>query len=400
MNNIFLLLSSRALSKFGYSFYFAALPLYILSLTNNLASTGLIFSLSSIPGIVVIPLLGVKIDKCNHKSSILICDVLIVCFYIIAFILISQNKSFLAFVFSMVCISLLYNISEISSKLVFSELIPLKKIENYNGIKSFTDNTISVLAPVLGALTLSLLNFLAVIIVTVLVYVTSIMFIAFICYKQQLNHTRSSSWLPDFLMGINYIQKHKKILSIFILVASLNFFVANSDEIINPGILIQKYSFPEVINGLSSSISIIGNLLAGLFIFKTKRNLQDKIPHFIIANSVLMISIGLFSLIMIRFPLAYLITFLLLEFSIGFVTACVNIPLISYFQVAIPIEYQGRVFSLLTFFSSVLLPVGISYTGLLASFFGADIAYIANNICVICVVIISIKSNTKHHHAI
>ena len=350
MNNIFLLLSSRALSKFGYSFYFAALPLYILSLTNNLASTGLIFSLSSIPGIVVIPLLGVKIDKCNHKSSILICDVLIVCFYIIAFILISQNKSFLAFVFSMVCISLLYNISEISSKLVFSELIPLKKIENYNGIKSFTDNTISVLAPVLGALTLSLLNFLAVIIVTVLVYVTSIMFIAFICYKQQLNHTRSSSWLPDFLMGINYIQKHKKILSIFILVASLNFFVANSDEIINPGILIQKYSFPEVINGLSSSISIIGNLLAGLFIFKTKRNLQDKIPHFIIANSVLMISIGLFSLIMIRFPLTYLITFLLLEFSIGFVTACVNIPLISYFQVAIPIEYQGRVFSLLTFF--------------------------------------------------
>ena len=128
--------------------------------------------------------------------------------------------------------------------------------------------------------------------------------------------------------------------------------------------------------------------------------MQDKIPHFIIANSVLMISIGLFFFFFIRFPLAYLITFLLLEFSIGFVTACVNIPLISYFQVAIPIEYQGRVFSLLTFFSSVLLPVGISYTGLLASFFGADIAYIANNICVICVVIISIKSNTKHHNAI
>ena len=97
-----------------------------------------------------------------------------------------------------------------------------------------------------------------------------------------------------------------------------------------------------------------------------------------IFNSVLMLRLGVLSLLFMIYVVLY--------FMIGIITTCVNVPLSSYFQVQVPIEYQGRFFALLTVASGLLIPLGISYTGLLAEMVGADIAYIINNLCVIVIV--------------
>lgn len=45
-------------------------------------------------------------------------------------------------------------------------------------------------------------------------------------------------------------------------------------------------------------------------------------------------------------------------------------------------------FALLSFSSSLLIPLGITYAGFLASLVGADLACIINNLCVIAIVLL------------
>ena len=47
-----------------------------------------------------------------------------------------------------------------------------------------------------------------------------------------------------------------------------------------------------------------------------------------------------------------------------------------------------QLFALLSFSSSLLIPLGITYTGFLASVVEPDLAYIINNLCVIAIVLL------------
>ena len=68
------------------------------------------------------------------------------------------------------------------------------------------------------------------------------------------------------------------------------------------------------------------------------------------------------------------------------ITTFVNVPLISSFQKNIKIEYQSRFFSILSFFSGGLIPLGVLYAGYLSSCIGADVTYMINNVAIIIIV--------------
>ncbi|MDE5746000.1 MAG: MFS transporter, partial [Acetatifactor sp.] len=150
--NIMLLLLGRTVSRFGSAFYLIALPLYILQMTGNLAKTGLFFSLSSLPALVVTPFLGVFVEKVNRKHLLVTCDLLTAALYTLL-LLPLETETFLPLLFVVtVLINVLSNTFEIGSKLMFSELTTPETIEKYNGIKSFADNAAAVIAPALGTI--------------------------------------------------------------------------------------------------------------------------------------------------------------------------------------------------------------------------------------------------------
>ena len=78
------------------------------------------------------------------------------------------------------------------------------------------------------------------------------------------------------------------------------------------------------------------------------------------------------------------------------ITTFVNVPLISSFQKNVEIKYQSRFFSLLSFFSGGLIPLGVLYAGYLSSYIGADITYIINNVAIILIVFIVFRKNKKY----
>ncbi|MDE7282053.1 MAG: MFS transporter [Lachnospiraceae bacterium] len=388
--NIILLLLGRTVSRFGSAFYLIALPLHILQLTGSLAQTGVFFSLSSLPALIVTPFLGVIVEKVNRKHLLISCDLLTSVLYALL-LLPMAAEWFMPMLFAVtIFVNILSNAFEIGSKLMFSELTTSDSIEKYNGIKSFSDNAVSVIAPALGTVAFGLWGFRMVVLVVTAGYALSAFQECFILYqKPEQKQPQQENWFIRFWDGVRYVAGQKDVLALFLLVMTLNFFVANGEEIINPGILIHKYGISETLFGMTSSAAVIGTLAAGLFIFKNKWvNLRKNLKNLFLINSALMLLIGVASLLMTAIPMAYFALFLILEFLLGVITSCINVPLMSSLQTRVPIEYQGRFFALLSFCSSLLIPLGITYTGFLASAMGADWAYIINNLCVIFIVLL------------
>ena len=348
----------------------------------------------SIPNIIFMPFLGVIVEKVNRKKAMIFCDFFTSFIYISLFIIAySEKMQILILLIASMITNVLSSSFEISTKVIFTEINSIDTIERFNGIKSFCDNCSALIGPVIGTILFTTYGFKIIILIVSTSYCISAIVECFISYQpscvQKQNQDKKLKLGGKLLGGLHFIAKNPNILSLFILVMALNFFVANNDEIINPGILIQKYKISTQLFGFTSTSMIIGTLVAGLLIFKNKKyNLIRHIRILFILNSLIMIMIGLFSLLLFgKTIMGYFYIFLILQFTIGFITTCINIPLSSYFQISVPFEFLGRFFSLLSFSSSLLIPLGISYTGLLASRVGADWAYIVNNSCVIIVVI-------------
>ena len=394
-SNIKLLLLGRAVSLFGSTIYLIVLPLYILNTTKNLKTTGIFFAAVNFPTIIVSIFIGTIIEKFNKKNIILICDFLTSMLYFILFLYL-KNFNSLSFLF---LISLLINIVskffEIASKVLFSEINSPETLEKYNGLQSFMENTIIIVGPVIGTYLFVTFDFNLILIIVSLGYFLSFLQELFIKYEKNLNLSiEKTNFLEDFKEGISYIGSNKIILNFFILVMFLNFFIANNDEIINPGILIKKYGVSEKLFGFSATSYGAGSVFAGIFIFYNKKiRFLKKLKSLFILNSSLMCLLGLLSIILFKYNhYIYFTTFIFFQFLIGMITTFVNVPLISSFQKNVEIKYQSRFFSILSFFSGGLIPLGVLYAGYLSSYIGADITYIINNLAIITIVCLVFKN--------
>ena len=394
-SNIKLLLLGRAVSLFGSTIYLIVLPLYILNTTKNLKTTGIFFAAVNFPTIIVSIFIGTIIEKFNKKNIILICDFLTSMLYFILF-LYFKNFSSLTFLF---LISLLINIIskffEIASKVLFSEINTVETLEKYNGLQSFMENTIMIVGPVIGTYLFATFDFNLILIIVSLGYFLSFLQELFIKYEKNFDLSiEKTNFLEDFKEGISYIRSNKIILNFFILVMFLNFFIANNDEIINPGILIKKYGISEKLFGFSATSYGAGSVFAGIFIFyNNKFRFLKKLKSLFILNSSLMCLLGLLSIMLFKYNhYIYFTTFIFFQFLIGMITTFVNVPLISSFQKNVEIKYQSRFFSILSFFSGGLIPLGILYAGYLSSYIGADITYIINNLAIIIIVCLVFKN--------
>ena len=388
-SNIKLLLLGRAVSLFGSTIYLLVLPLYILNITNNLKTTGIFFAAVNFPITIISIFIGTIIEKFNKKNIILICDFLTSMLYFILF-LYFKNFSSLTFLF---LISLIINIIskffEIASKVLFSEINTPETLEKYNGLQSFIENTIMIIGPVIGTYLFATFDFNLILIIVSLGYFLSFLQELFIKYEKNLDLSiEKTNFLEDFKEGISYIRSNKIILNFFILVMFLNFFIANNDEIINPGILIRKYEISEKLFGFSATSYGAGSVFAGIFIFYNKKiRFLKKLKSLFILNSSLMCLLGLLSIILFKYNhYIYFTTFIFFQFLIGMITTFVNVPLISSFQKNVEIKYQSRFFSILSFFSGGLIPLGVLYAGYLSSYIGADVTYIIDNIAIIIIV--------------
>ncbi|KRL00925.1 MFS transporter [Liquorilactobacillus capillatus] len=397
-HSIHCLLISRSFSEFGFAMYSITLPLIILRMTHSLSKSGIFFSILAIPVLLITPFTGVLVERVSRKALILICLLINTCvlgIQLAAYL--TDIMRFNLLIFLAIIVAVIISLSDIATRVMFSELVPEKSLEKFNGIKSLIDNLSSFAAPMIGT-TIYAFNGIKFVLTVVLgCLICAIFSLSKLRYCKQLSPKNDKiNFFKDFKDGLTFIRSKKEVLKIAILAMSLNFFISGTDDIINPGILIKKYGISKSLFGLSQTMFILGVIFASWFVSHNKCiNLHKKMPQLFVANGITMILIGLASIFMVLVPQMFFITFLFLESMVGFLTILVNIPLTSYFQSKVPINYQGRFFAFFSFTAQVSIPLGIGLTGVLAQQIGPDYAYIINNLLVICLVYFVFGAN-KH----
>ena len=258
-----LLLAGRTVSRFGSSFYLVALPLYVLERTGSLGASGLFFTLTSLPPLLAVPFLGPLVERAHRKGLLILCD--FGASALCALLLLFPGPPLPFLLAGTMLFHLLSHLFEIASKVLFSELCPPERLSSLNGIKSLLDHGAAVLAPAAGALLFGLCGFRAILLLCALAYGLSALQECFIPYAPRPIQQAEP---PRLRAGIRYLLGRRELFSLFLLVMALNFFVANSEEIIFPGILVELYQFPESRYGLAVSASTAGTLLASLFLIR------------------------------------------------------------------------------------------------------------------------------------
>lgn len=389
--NIILLLAGRMVSQFGFVLYLTALPLHMLKLTNSLAIVGVLLSISSLPAVLITPFLGVWLERVNRKYFMVVCDLLSGLSYVVI-LLGCLTKPMYPIILAIIVavINLIYSVFDIASTMMFSEAANEKSLEKYNSIKSLIENGIAIVGPAVATVIYGLFGFWAISLIAAISYFASAIQECFIKYqKAELQPIGQHRYWRELADGVLYVWNKKNILIICILSMSLNFFLGNAEEVICPGILIHKHQISEELFGLSSSSWILGALIGSAFVLKNKRlNLKENMHIFLILYAQIMIVVAVLSLVMVNHPYGYFLIFLICQLLCSAVITCVNVPLWSYLQTNVEINYQGRFFSIQSFLSNILTPLGIFYTGYLADWFGADLAYLLNSVCIIAIVLI------------
>lgn len=394
--NIYRLLTLRGFSQFGTSMYEIVLPLLVLELTGSLTNVGMFYSVIKLPGILLLPFLGVLVERFSRKKILFFCNLLMFTIFFIQFIFFSMGNIWIALLALLgMMMSISNSVSDIATRVLFTENVPRNQLEKWNGTKSMIDNGALFIAPMLGTFLYGLWHINVVLVIILILYAVALIGIYSLHYQppKTMQEKSSTTVFKEMHEGFLFVKSQKTIFAFFILAMTLNFFVASTEEIINPGILITKYQLPQELFGFSSTFHIIGVILAGFFIARNCQfDFQKNLNKLFIINSLIMIAIGGLSLLLSGFSMyVYFSVFLFMQILLGFFTILINVPLTSYFQANVPLQFQGRFFAFFSFAANLSIPFGISYTGVIANHLGADITYMINNSCVILIVWITYR---------
>ena len=391
MNGYFLI-SARFVNLLGSGIYNICVPLFLLKNTGSVFLTSVFFSIIQLPAVFLLPFIGVWLENKNLKHGLIISNALSIFLFALLNIFL-MNFDF-SFSFLMI-ISFLEKInssvfSVISSSIV-SHIISKEDITKLNGIKSVFDNIAYLLAPAMGAVLYGYLGFNFVIWLNILSYVLAIILSSILTYTSKATVSVEEPFNKRLKNGFKVIGADKQLLTFFILFMILNFLVSPTEEVFAPGIMKSTYNFNDVLYGWTGSAVSAGIIIASIMI--GIRNKGDSMLKFsLYMQSGIMILTGAFSVVFLKHnPNIFYVIYLILCFLSGFFATFVNVPLMSNFQIMVDANYQARFFSILSFFSSLMIPIGTLFAGTMSKVLRTDIAYALNGILMLLVVYVIFK---------
>ena len=178
------LIASRFINCLGSGIYNICIPLYLLANTHSVLTTSIFFSIIQIPAIVLLPFLGVWLEKKNLKHGLMLSNALsVLLFTVLNVFLMTEGFHF----YFLLGISFLEKINHsafhVMSSSIFARLIEKEELVQWNGIHSVFDNIAHLLAPALGAILYAQAGFACAIWLNIVSYVLSIALTALLTYK-------------------------------------------------------------------------------------------------------------------------------------------------------------------------------------------------------------------------
>lgn len=385
---------TQVFSLLGSGLVQFALVWYLTQKTGSATVLAMATFVAVLPNVLVAPFAGALVDRWNRRLVMIFADGAIALFTLVLVILFALNQvqtwHIYVILFARAVGSMFHQPAMQSST---SLMVPEKHLARVAGVNQALSGALTIAAPPLGALLISLLSFYQVVSIDILTAIVAITPLFFISIPQPVRTNKSEKVtfglvLKDLGEGFRFMKAWQGILLLTVMAALLNFFLAPIDTFIP--LLVTQYFKLGVweLSLLTSSFGVgivIGGLLMGVWGgFKRKT----------VTSIVGILGIGMGVLLMAAAPANQFYLAVAGGVFLGIANPIANAPLAAITQSKVPPEMQGRVMGFSGSLCTAMMPLAMLVSAPIVGKLGLHSWYWAAGIitCVMAIVMYFIPS--------
>jgi DHA3 family macrolide efflux protein-like MFS transporter len=323
---------------------------------------------STIPMVILMPVVGVFIDRWNRKLTIAIADflqALITLWLIILFI--SDNAE----IWPVILINGLRGVCQAfhfpTVNAIIPIMIPKDKLSRMNGINYLFTGLINAFGPQIGANLLAFFSISEIMwidIITFLIAITPLILIKIPSISKRECITQPKSYYKDLKQGLKIIKIVPGLLTLFILISAINFLNMPFNTLMPYYVKFIHFG-NEIAYAFVSTLAQLG-IVAGALLASAKKSWKRK--ELVILRGILFGFFGYFLTTIA--PLGNFFIIGIGNLIHASMVPIINTMFLTILQTKVPMKTQGRVFSIVASIAFGITPIGMIISGPLAEIFG------------------------------
>ena len=357
----FTIFTGQAFSLFGSSLVQFALIWYLTQKTGSATVLATASLFAMLPQVLLGPIAGTVVDRGSRRLIMILADATIALFTLLLAYLfwVGKVETWHIFLISAVrSAGGAFHYPAMASST--SLMVPKEQLARVAGANQVLHGLINIVAPPVGALLVAVLpthNILMIDIVTALLGITPLLFIAIPQPKEQHADAPKTSFTQDFVGGFKYMAAWPGLLMLGLMATLLNFLLAPTSAL--TPLLVTKYFGKGALElGSLDSFFGIGMIAGGITLgiwggFK-KRIVTSLVGIFCFSFAILAIAAA---------PADKFWVMVVSMALVGFMLPMANGPIQALFQALVEPNMQGRVMSLINSVAQAMVPLSLIIAG-------------------------------------
>ncbi|WP_312354215.1 MFS transporter [Aminipila sp.] len=346
---------TQSLSALGSAMTNFALVIWSYQQQGSALTTSLLAICSYAPYVLLSIFAGALSDRWNKKVTMLISDSFAALCTVSVLFLLTTGKLEIWHLYLINTLNGLMNtVQQPASDVAISLLVPQKHYQKVSGLRSFSNSLVTILTPVIATAMLSFTSIRIVILFDLITFATA--FVSLLCFIKIPNVTDQDSARCEMILqsaksGLRYLKNNRGILDLILFLAVINF-TASIFNAALPAMILSRAGGGELALGIVNTVTGLATLLGSILVAVLP---PPKSRVRVICNSLL------FSMSTENFILAFGRSTPV--WCLGAILGWIFIPIMSanmdvLFRTKIPIEMQGRVYSVRNTFQFFTIPLG------------------------------------------
>jgi DHA3 family macrolide efflux protein-like MFS transporter len=380
----FTIWAGQALSLLGSQLVGFALIWWLTKTTGSATVLAAASLVGLLPQVILGPLVGTLVDRWNRRLIMIVADSIIALATVGLAILFWQGSVQFWHVYVLLFIrSTAGGFHWSAMQASTSLMVPKEHLSRIQGLNQMLNGGLNIISAPLGALLLEVLplqGILAIDVVTALVAITPLFFIAVPQPKRNLGaesgEAKSTVW-GELRQGLKYAFSWPGLVIIGLLAALINFLLTPAFSLMP--ILVTKHFNGQALQlAWMESAYGVGVLLGGLLL-----SVWGGFKRRMYTSFMGVLGIGIASLVVGLLPSAAFPLAVAALFLSGFSNPIANGPLFAALQASVDPEMQGRIFTLVGSVASAMSPLGLIAAGPVADQLGVQTWFLVGGIVTI-----------------
>ena len=380
MTKFFIIFGGQAFSLFGSRLVQFALVWWLTKTSGSASVLAFASIMAILPQVLFGPFAGTLIDRWNRRIVLMVSDGVIALAIVVLALLYAQGSVQIWHIYTVMFIRSVGGAFQWPAMQASTTLMVSKKyLSRVSGLNQTIQGLANIIAPPLGALLIELLpiqSILAIDVSTAILAIGPLFFIQIPRLLRSDTIDDKSSVLTDLREGLRYLRDWKGVLMIMIMAMVINL-LTNPAFSLTPILVTDHFSGGVLEFAWLQSASGIGMVLGG-FTLSIWGGLKRRVKTALLALILVGISITIIGLT----PKTAFMVAVGAMFSFGFTNAISNGSFFAVLQATVPVEMQGRIFTLVISGVMSMSPLGLAIAGPVADIFGVQIWFLIAGVAI------------------